>query len=73
MDQSVAAPAFLVIIFGLVGILGFALWLWSLIACIRNRYLSDNNRLIGILLIVFLNLLGSLVYLFLPRETELQR
>ena len=74
MDQTVVAPNFLIlIIFGLVGILGFALWLWSLIACIRNRYLNDNNRLIGILLIVFLNLLGSFVYLFLPREGELQR
>ena len=74
MEQSVAAPSFIFLIFfGLIGILGFALWLWSLIACIRNRYLNDNNRLIGILLIVFLNLLGSFVYLFLPREGELQR
>lgn len=47
--------------------LGFvALWVWSLIHCIRNRYLSDNNRIIGIVLIALLGLLGSFVYLFLP-------
>ena len=51
----------------------FLLWLWSLIHCINNRYLSDQNRLIGILLIVFLQLVGSLVYLFLPRESAPQR
>ncbi|MBB5352248.1 Zn-dependent protease with chaperone function [Haloferula luteola] len=67
------APIFLVVILLLVGVVGWGLWLWSLIHCIRNRYLSDQNRLIGIVLIVALSLLGSLVYLFLPRERELQR
>jgi|GEM_PF-6580451 len=57
----------------LFGVAVFGLWLWSLIHCVQNRYLNDNNRLIGILLIVLLGLLGSLVYLFLPRENQAQR
>jgi hypothetical protein len=60
-------------IFALFGIVYFALWLWSLIHCIQNRYLSDNNRLIGIILIVVLGIVGSIVYLFLPREPQAQR
>ena len=52
-----------------VGLAVSAIWLWSLIHCATNRRLSDTNRLIGILLIIFLGPLGSLVYLFLPRET----
>lgn len=65
---SDAAPAFfLIAIFGLLALAGFLLWLWSLIDCIRNPRLSDTNRIIGIVLIVFLNLLGSFIYLFLPR------
>ena len=58
---------------GLISIASFVLWVWSLIHCIQNRYLSDSNRLIGIILIVLLSLLGSLIYLFLPKETEPQR
>ena len=46
--------------------------IWSLVHCVTNKRLSDSNRLIGILLIIFLNLLGSLVYLFLPREDSSQ-
>jgi len=46
----------------------FGLWLWSLIHCVRNKQLSDTNRIIGIVLIVMLSLLGSLIYLFLPRD-----
>ena len=46
----------------------FGLWLWSLIHCCVNKQLSDTNRIIGIVLIVVLGIIGSLVYLFLPRE-----
>jgi ABC-type transport system involved in cytochrome c biogenesis permease subunit len=62
--------------FGILAVFGIAflvLWIWSLIHCIQNRYLSDNTRLIGIILIVILGVIGSLVYLFLPRESEVQR
>ncbi len=56
----------LILIVLILGILG--LWLWSLIHCIQNKRLSDTNRIIGIILIVVLGLIGSLVYLFLPKE-----
>lgn len=68
--MSIGAPELIVIALGL-GIMG--LWIWSLIHCITNRYLSDTNRIIGIVVIVVLGLLGSLVYLFLPKEGAPQR
>ena len=72
MDESIL-PIGIMGLFILVGIGSVVLWIWSLIHCIQNRYLTDNNRLIGILLIVLLGLLGSLVYLCLPKEVEPQR
>ncbi|MCH7227347.1 hypothetical protein [Haloferula sp. A504] len=60
-----------IIIFLMLGLVG--LWVWSLIHCIRNRMLSDSNRIIGIVLIVVLGVIGSAVYLALPRENEPQR
>jgi len=57
----------------LIGLAVFGLWLWSLIHCITNRYLTDTNRIIGIVLIVLLGILGSLIYLFLPKEATPQR
>ncbi len=73
VDPSVGLPIFFILFGILIGLATLGLWIWSLIHCIRNRYLSDNNRLIGILLIILLGLIGSLVYLFLPREREPQR
>ena len=56
------------VIIVLLGTVSFAVWLFSLIHCVRNKRLSDTNRLVGVLLIIFLFLAGSFVYLFLPRE-----
>ena len=72
-EPSVGLPIILILFIGLIALVYFGLWIWSLIHCVQNRYLNDNNRLIGILLIILLGLIGSLVYLFLPRESEPQR
>lgn len=45
-----------------------AVWLYSLVHCVRNKKLSDTNRIIGIILILLLTIIGSVIYLFLPRE-----
>ena len=62
----------LLIILAIVGLVSLGLWIWSLVHCIRNKQLTNNNRIIGIILIVFLGLLGSLFYPFLPREKQLE-
>ena len=73
-DQVAAGLGIGIIIFAIfVGVVSTGLWIWSLIHCIRNRHLADNNRIIGIVLIILLGLLGSLIYLFLPKEDEPQR
>ena len=73
MDNSSVFSIGILAVLAIIGIGTVLLWIWSLIHCIQNRYLSENNRLIGIILIVILGLVGSLVYLFLPRETAAQR
>jgi len=56
------------ILFVFIGIAIAALWLWSLIHCIKNEKLTDTNRIIGIVIILVLGPVGSLVYLFLPKD-----
>ena len=69
--QSIGSQEIILIFFiGVILLLTFGLWIWSLIHCIRNQRLSDSNRTIGIVLIAILGLIGSFIYLFLPREPE---
>ncbi len=58
----------LIVIFIILGLNG--LWVWSLVHCCTNKKLNDRNRIIGIILIALLNLVGSIIYLFLPRENS---
>lgn len=72
MDAGHAAGgAFLALM--LVGLAMTGVWIWSLVHCATNKRLSDSNRTVGIIVIAILGLLGSLIYLFLPREAGRSR
>jgi hypothetical protein len=53
---------------GLFSLLLLAFWVWMLIDCIRNRHLSDNERVVWTLVIVFTHALGALIYLLAGRN-----
>ncbi|MBW2983048.1 PspC domain-containing protein [Candidatus Woesearchaeota archaeon] len=45
----------------LFGLLLFAFWVWALVDCAKSD-LSDDDRLVWLLVIVFLHALGALIY-----------
>lgn len=73
MDGSASGGGGAILVAILVIVVFSGLWLWSLIHCAMNKRLNDSNRIIGIVLIVLLGLLGSLIYLFLPRTAARSR
>ena len=46
----------------------FAFWVWMLIDALRNKALTDNEKLLWVLVIVFLHFLGALIYFFVARS-----
>ena len=67
---------------GLLGLLlvvfiwGFALaacvfWIWMLIHAITNKALTDTEKIVWVLVVLFLHFLGALIYFFVakPRGT----
>ncbi len=72
----------MIAMFGLGGILGilmllvvggFALlvtvfWIWMLIDAITNRGLTDIEKLIWVLVILFIHFIGALLYLLIGRS-----
>ncbi len=60
---------FITLVF-LVSLGAFALWLWMLVDCVRNRGLSDNERLIWVIVICLTHVLGALVYLCFGRRSR---
>jgi hypothetical protein len=50
-----------------IGLACFAFWLWMLIHAIKNKGLTDTEKIIWVLVILFLHVLGALIYFFVGR------
>jgi hypothetical protein len=59
------------LVFLLVGavitILVFAFWIWMLLHAITNKGLNDTEKILWVLVVIFLHFLGAIIYFFLGR------
>lgn len=55
---------------GVIALGAFALWIWMLVHAITNKGLTDAERLIWVLVILFLHFLGALIYFFVGRPKQ---
>ena len=53
-----------------LAIAGVVLWVWALVDAIRNPALDDTMRIVWVLVILFTNLLGAIIYLLIGRSTQ---
>jgi hypothetical protein len=51
-----------------LGIIGLGIWLWALIDAIQNPALDPTMRIVWILVIVFTQWLGAVIYLLVGRS-----
>ena len=51
----------------LLAIAVFAFWIWMLIHAITNKGLTDVEKLIWVLVVIFLHALGALIYFFVGK------
>jgi hypothetical protein len=50
-----------------LAVLSMVFWIWMLIHAIQNKGLTDTEKIIWVLVIVFLHVLGALIYFFVGR------
>jgi hypothetical protein len=50
-----------------VGVAAFAFWIWMLIHAITNKGLTDGEKIAWVLVVLFLHVLGALIYFFIGR------
>ena len=53
-----------------LGLLVFAFWIWMLIDAISNNGLSGTEKIVWVLVIIFLHFLGALIYFFAGRSNR---
>ncbi|HXC99974.1 MAG TPA: PLDc N-terminal domain-containing protein [Verrucomicrobiae bacterium] len=63
--------AFALLFFICLAIAAFAFWLWMLIDAIQNKGLGDGEKVGWVLAIVFLHVIGSVLYFFIGHPKRL--
>ncbi len=58
----------MLLVMAIIGFAVLAFWIWTLVDAIKNPRLTDNERLIWILVIVLASWLGALIYLLAGRK-----
>ncbi len=63
-----AALGFLFLLFcGAIVLAVFAFWIWMLIHAITNKALTDTEKIVWVLVIIFVHFVGALIYFFVGR------
>jgi prolipoprotein diacylglyceryltransferase len=65
--------ALFVLMFGLIALFGFVFWIWMLVDCATKESDQGNTKIVWIIIIVFTNLVGAVLYFFVQRQRRLQR
>lgn len=55
---------FLILLIATLAILGFAFWIWMIIDCAKRNFQKDIDKVVWIIVIVFLSVLGAAIYYF---------
>lgn len=61
---------FLMLFIIVIGILLFVFWIVMLIDCAKRNFKRDSDKVVWILVIIFLNLLGASIYYFVVKASD---
>ena len=54
----------------LLGALLFVFWVWMLIDCLKRDFKKDYEKIVWILVMIFLHILGAIVYYFVVKVAD---
>ncbi len=55
---------------GIIGLITTIFWLWMIVDCILNTALAGTQKIIWLLVVIFLHFIGALLYFFLARGSR---
>ncbi len=65
--MSTILGIFTFLVGGVIALALFAFWIWMLIHAITNKGLRDTEKVIWVIVVIFLPLLGPILYFVLGR------
>jgi hypothetical protein len=69
---GIVGGAMIFLFLGLIGLAACVFWIWMLISAIQNNGLNGTERVLWVLVIIFLHFLGAFLYLLLGHPKRLR-
>jgi hypothetical protein len=71
--MDLITPGYGLFLWQLSGLLFLGIWAYAIFDCMRSEFAEPNQKLIWIILIVFVPFLGPLMYLGLSKKGKVKR
>ena len=59
---------FFIVVCGIISLAACIFWIWMLIDAIQNKGLTDGEKVGWVLAVIFLHIIGALLYFFIARS-----
>lgn len=57
------------LLIGLISILAFIFWIMMLVDCVKRKFPESAEKIVWILVLIFLQVLGALIYYFIVKDS----
>ncbi len=54
-----------------LAIVATIVWIWALVDCLQNPRINGTEKLVWVLVILFLHVLGAIIYLAVGRQSRI--
>jgi Phospholipase_D-nuclease N-terminal len=58
---------------GLIVVVTSVFWIWMLVDCLTNEAIQGTDKIVWVLVIIFVHFLGALIYYFVKHEPKRPR
>ena len=70
MDSLIGGFILLILLIVIIILLMFVFWIWMLIDCLKRKFSSDTEKIVWVLVIIFLGAIGAAVYFFVVKSDD---
>jgi len=70
IDSLIGEFILLIFLIVIIVILMFAFWIWMLIDCLKRKFGNDTEKIVWVLVIIFLGAIGAAVYYFVVKTDD---
>jgi hypothetical protein len=66
------ATALVLLVAGVIALSCFLFWIWMLIDCAMNEPSEGNDKIVWVVIMVFVHFIGALIYFFVRRPERIR-